>query len=134
MKEMCNLTLLSRASLCIRRVGGKKEKEESEDGEGILTAIHRSPLLLLSFTDNLTGDNDDDSDGGDQRHLLHQCPHHDSQPLSAPPTPSLVDAFADPVTCASDPMVDARLTSLRARVARAHLKQHHRLDTELFPL
>ena len=69
MKEICNLTLLSRASLCIRRVGG--EKEESEDGEGILTAIYRSPLLLLSFTDYLTGDNDDDSDGGDQRHLLH---------------------------------------------------------------
>ena len=45
------------------------------------------------------------------------------------PTPlSLVDAFADPVTGASDPMVDARLASLRARVASAHLKQHHRLD------
>ena len=47
------------------------------------------------------------------------------------PTPSLVDAFADPVTGASDPMVDARLASLRARVARAHLKQHHRLDNDL---
>ena len=43
--------------------------------------------------------------------------------------PSLVDAFADPVTGASDPMVDAWLASLCARVARAHLKQHYnRLD------
>ena len=43
---------------------GEKEKS-AWDGEGILTAIHQSPMLLLSFTDNLTGSNDDDSDGGD---------------------------------------------------------------------
>ena len=49
------------------------------------------------------------------------------------PTPlSLVDAFADPVTGASDPMVDAWLASLCARVTRAHLEQHQRLDNQPF--
>ena len=75
MKEMFDLTLLRRVTLCIRRV--LREKEESEEGEGILTAIHHSPLLCPSFTDDLTGDN---SDGVDQ------CPHHDcQQPLATPP-------------------------------------------------
>ena len=37
---------------------------------------------------------------------------------------SLVDALADPVAGPRHPVVDAWLASLRARVARAHLKQH----------
>ena len=41
MKEIFELTLFRRATLCIRRV----LRREKEEGEGILTAIHTLPLL-----------------------------------------------------------------------------------------
>ena len=78
MKEkICNLTLLSGMSLCTRGAGGG---EEGEGGRWRWNShSHNTSMLLPFFTDNLTGDNDDDSDAGDQGHLLH-CPHHDCQP------------------------------------------------------
>ena len=75
---------------------------------------------LSIFTDNLTGNKEDDG------HWLQSS----LSPVLLPR--SLVDAFADPVTCSRDPMVDSRLASLCARVTRAHLEQHQRLDNQPF--